>query len=253
MYAFLSSHALLAARHATMLCRDSGFDGRGLAFAKGRLQGEKIEKGKRLLHLQLYSGLSLPSLPSLRSLSQFAVPFAVALSRHRRGRRCPARCNQSESDEPGEFFEVELETEEPEATMEILFGMGAISSSFCEQAGKAPRFRVMAQFDQAIDLPRCSAILMSALDLPELPTVRSKGLGQGTWIDHFPLCDGFEVRLPCHSRDSRRKRTVVYLEGSTAFGAGQGLVPLILHDSTIFIHILPSMGSIWFNAKRLKT
>ena len=234
-----------------MLCGDSGFDGRGLAFAKGRLQGEKIEKGNRLLHLQLYSGLSLPS---LRSLSQFAVPFAVALSRHRRGRRCPARCNQSESDEPGEFFEVELETEEPEATMEILFGMGAISSSFCEQAGKAPRFRVMAQFDQAIDLPRCSAILMSALDLPELPTVRSKGLGQGTWIDHFPLCDGFEVRLPCHNRDSRRKRTVVYLEGSTAFGAGQGLVPLILHDSTIFIqNYSPSMGSIWFNAKRLKT
>ena len=142
---------------------------------------------------------------------------------------------------------MELETEEPEGTMEILFGMGAISSSFCE-AGKAQRFRVMAQFDHAIDLPRCSAILMSALDLPELPTVRSKGLGQGTWIDHFPLCDGFEVRLPCHNRDSGRKRRVVYLEGSTAFGAGRGLVPLILHDSTV-PYLITFNG---FKVKRLK-
>eukprot|EP00435_Cladocopium_sp_Y103_P064133 s2112_g25.t1 len=226
MYASLPSNALLAARcqpHENMLCGDFGFDGRlGLASAKDRLQGEKIEKETLLLRLQLYSGLSL------RSLGQFAAPaFAVTLSRRRRSLRCQtaARCtNQTDpSEEPREFFEVELETEEPEATMEILFGMGAISSSFCEQAEKAQRFRVIAQFDRAIDIPRCSSILMSALDLSELPTVRSKGLGQGTWIDHFPLCDGFEVRLPCHKeRDSgrRMKRTVVYLEGSTAFGAG---------------------------------
>ena len=134
-----------------------------------------------------------------------------------------ARCKAKGA--PGEFFEVELETTEPEATMEILFGMGAISSSFCP-AGKDGRYRVTAQFDHAVDISRCSSILMNALDLGQAPSLRSKGLGRGTWIDHFPLCDGFEVRLPCHpchGQDSTTERSVVYLEGSIAFGAGPGL------------------------------
>ena len=41
----------------------------------------------------------------------------------------------------------------------------------------------------------------------------------GTWIDHFPLCRSFEVRLPCHTRRLRGRRPI-YLEGSTAFGCG---------------------------------
>ena len=164
----------------------------------------------------------------LRSLASAAL---VAISvRHGRLQESltKARCSRNVPNE--EFFEVELDTQQPAAVAEILFGMGAISSSFCERPQQTPRFKVTAQFDHAIDIERCSSILMTALDLQARPALTLRGLGPGTWIDHFPLCEGFEVCLPCHEearfatgeRSSGRARSVVYLEGSTAFGAGPG-------------------------------
>lgn len=165
----------------------------------------------------------------LQSLAS-AAPVAISV-RHGRLQESltKARCSRNVPNE--EFFEVELDTQQPAAVAEILFGMGAISSSFCECPQQTPRFKVTAQFDHAIDIERCSSILMTALDLQASPALTLRGLGPGTWIDHFPLCEGFEVRLPCHEeargfatgeRCSGRARSVVYLEGSTAFGAGRG-------------------------------
>ena len=165
----------------------------------------------------------------LRSLASAAL---VAISvRHGRLQESltKARCSRNVPNE--EFFEVELDTQQPAAVAEILFGMGAISSSFCECPQQTPRFKVTAQFDHAIDIERCSSILMTALDLQARPALTLRGLGPGTWIDHFPCardlrCACLVMRKPVGLRPEsgapEGQRSVVYLEGSTAFGAGRG-------------------------------
>ncbi|CAJ1384166.1 unnamed protein product [Effrenium voratum] len=134
------------------------------------------------------------------------------------GRR-KLQCRAKESKETSEFVEVALNTSEPEAVEEILLALGASSSSCRRHLGV---IEVTAQFPFAVDVGRLSRQLQGALGWPAPPQLRCRGLGRGTWIDFFPLCDGFEVRLPCHaaSPQSPDSRRVLRLEGSTAFGAG---------------------------------
>lgn len=166
-----------------------------------------------LPHTVQRQGARLPSLVNM-SLGP-GVTFLTMWPFLRRN-RC-GRSGSSGNKDVMEFLEVELQTDEPEAVSEIFFAMGASSASSRELA---EGYVVTAQFDHQVDLAQCSAILMRALDLPEPPNLSLRGLGVGTWINHFPLSHNFVVRLPFH-RNQAGGATPLYLEGSTAFGAGQ--------------------------------
>ena len=153
------------------------------------------------------------------------ISGVAALSTSKRLDQCQ-RSALEEKKNVLEFFEIEMETNEPDAVSEIFFAMGASSASSREQANSGmqrAKFVVTAQFEHDIDIEQCSTILMSSLDLANLPSLKLRRLGRGTWINHFPLCKNFVVRLPCHRKMAEeRGATSVYLEGSTAFGAGRG-------------------------------
>jgi len=144
---------------------------------------------------------------------------------------------------------VSLETEEPEALMELLLGVGACSASahpsseeFAAEVNhaspteRAPLWKqssVTAIFEETTDLSRVAEAVRIVFDLPVPPLLRVQPLDtERDWIIHvqknwspLKLADNFEVLLPWHDGPSagcrnNEGRIVVRLEGGTAFGLG---------------------------------
>ena len=128
-------------------------------------------------------------------------------------------------------MEVTLETDQPDAVMELLLGFGASSASAMAANTQQATLRVVsAQFEGSsdilsnLDLEQIGSIIQRALDLPRKPLLKGRLLG-GTWSKYFPLSESVEVRLPCHAGPrggmlSETGRRVLRLEGGVAFGAG---------------------------------
>eukprot|EP00439_Symbiodinium_sp_Y106_P050987 s1251_g6.t1 len=130
-----------------------------------------------------------------------------------------------------DVMEVTLETDQPEAVMDLLLGFGASSASaMAAKTQQAALQVVSAQFEGSfdtlnkLDLEQIRCIIQAALDLPRKPRLTGRLLG-GTWSKYFPLSESVEVRLPCHAGPrggtlSETGRRVLRLEGGVAFGAG---------------------------------
>ncbi|CAE7317509.1 prmA [Symbiodinium sp. CCMP2456] len=171
------------------------------------------------------------SLPAafLVPASAVATRRAAWSSRLRKGGRAAGSetAGASETD----VMEVTLETDQPDAVMELLLGFGANSASAMAANTRQATLRVVsAQFEGSsdilakLDLEQIGCIIQGALDLPRKPLLKSRLLG-GSWSKYFPLSESVEVRLPCHAGPrggmlSETGRRVLRLEGGVAFGAG---------------------------------
>lgn len=152
---------------------------------------------------------------------------------------------------PPRLVWVTFESEEPQAVMDLLLGLGAFSASArpCKNSKgeistevlratpneDVPLWRksiISALFDAEADLTRVAKLVCSALDLPTPPTFHLEALEERDWVAHVQknwdpllLAAGFEVRLPWHggshggSRNANG-RVVIQLEGGAAFGLG---------------------------------
>ncbi|CAE8640862.1 unnamed protein product [Polarella glacialis] len=149
------------------------------------------------------------------------------------------------------LVEVEMESTEPEALMELFLGLGALSAAARgnAQPGKPvetvlrarpndgtplwERSIVSGMFPAATDMAKVAEAVRAAFDFDELPDLGQPRVVEDIdWVEHvqkswepLSLGAGFRVLLPWHDgpaggENSDDGRLVLRLEGGAAFGLG---------------------------------